>query len=137
MPNKEQSALLVHRENYNVPKGQEQAVHYKMAKMTESGGFSDKPQIHRSSVKMFETIKRPLELQGYTIEILYHPLGKYSDVRIEDKDAILAQKDAELKALKAQMAEKDESAKDAEIEELKKALSAAKAEKKPETKKEK
>ena len=137
MPNKEQSALLVHRENYNVPKGQEHIVHYKIAKMNEAGGFDEKPHILHSRVKMFESVKRPLELQGYTIEILYHPLGKYSDVRIEDKDAILAQKDAELKALKAQIAEKDESAKDAEIEELKKALSAAKAVKKPETKKEK
>ena len=116
MPNKEQSALLVHRENYEVPKGQEQSVHVKIAKMDSKGNFLEKPRIIHEEVKFFEAVsKRNLEIQGYTVEILYHPLGKYSDVQIVDKDAQLQAKDAEIAALKAKLggapAQSDELAK--------------------------
>ena len=66
--------------------------------------------------------------------------NKYSDydslkTKVTDlEDKISKGGDA---ALKEKMAEKDDSAKDEEIKELKKALSEAKAAKKPETKKEK
>lgn len=123
MQSKEQSALLVHRENYEVPKGQERAVHFKIAKMTKDGGFLEKPRIVKSSVKQFETIEKThLENAGYTIEILYHPQGTYSNVRIVDKNIELANKDAEIAKLKAQLAEKApeaEDAKDAKIAKLK------------------
>ena len=131
MQSKEQSALLVHRENYEVLKGQERAVHFKIAKMTKDGGFLEKPRIVKSSVKQFETIEKThLENAGYTIEILYHPQGTYSNVRIVDKNIELANKDAEIAALKAQLAEKApeaEDAKDAEIAKLKAEVAKLKA----------
>ena len=53
---------------------------------------------------MFETItKRGLELNGYTVEILYHPNGTYSNVRIEDKNVLIKKQDAEIAALKAEI----------------------------------
>ena len=143
MQNKEQSALLVHRENYIVPKGEEHAVHYKIAKMTSDGSFIEPARIVKSRVKQFDTIeKRGLELGGYTIEILFHPLGTYTNVRIEDKNVVLKRQEDEIAALKAQLAGRTESDKDAEIaslkaqiEELKKAkdnkAGAGKGERKP------
>lgn len=120
MQNKEQSALLVHRENYIVPKGEERAVHYKIAKMTSDGSFIEPARIVKSRVKQFDTIeKRGLELGGYTIEILFHPLGTYTNVRIEDKNVVLKRQEDEIAALKAQLAERTESDKDAEIASLK------------------
>ena len=127
MQNKEQSALLVHRENYIVPKGEEHAVHYKIAKLTENGAFIEPPRIVKSRVKMFETItKRGLELNGYTVEILYHPNGTYSNVRIEDKNILIKKQDEEIAELKAKLAEQTSTDKDAEIAALKAEIEAMK-----------
>ena len=127
MQNKEQSALLVHRENYIVPKGEEHAVHYKIAKLTENGEFIEQPRIVKSRVKMFETVtKRGLELNGYTVEILYHPNGTYSNVRIEDKNILIKKQDAEIAELKAKLAEQTSTDKDAEIAALKAEIEAMK-----------
>lgn len=127
MQNKEQSALLVHRENYIVPKGEEHAVHYKIAKLTENEAFIEPPRIVKSRVKMFETItKRGLELNGYTVEILYHPNGTYSNVRIEDKNILIKKQDAEIAELKARLAEQTSTDKDAEIAALKAEIEAMK-----------
>ena len=127
MQNKEQSALLVHRENYIVPEGEEHAVHYKIAKLTENGAFIEPPRIVKSRVKMFETItKRGLELNGYTVEILYHPNGTYSNVRIEDKNVLIKKQDAEIAELKAKLAEQTSTDKDAEIAALKAEIEALK-----------
>lgn len=127
MQNKEQSALLVHRENYIVPKGEEHAVHYKIAKLTENGAFIEPPRIVKSRVKMFETItKRGLELNGYTVEILYHPNGTYSNVRIEDKNILIKKQDAEIAELKAKLEEQTSTDKDAEIAALKAEIEAIK-----------
>lgn len=127
MQNKEQSALLVHRENYIVPKGEEHAVHYKIAKLTENGEFIEQPRIVKSRVKMFETItKRGLELNGYTVEILYHPNGTYSNVRIEDKNILIKKQDAEIAELKAKLAEQTSTDKDAEIAALRAEIEAMK-----------
>lgn len=127
MQNKEQSALLVHRENYIVPKGEEHAVHYKIAKLTENGAFIEPPRIVKSRVKMFETItKRGLELNGYTVEILYHPNGTYSNVRIEDKNVLIKKQDEEIAELKAKLAEQTSTDKDAEIAALKAEIEAMK-----------
>lgn len=127
MQNKEQSALLVHRENYIVPKGEEHAVHYKIAKLTENGAFIEPPRIVKSRVKMFETVtKRGLELNGYTVEILFHPNGTYSNVRIEDKNILIKKQDAEIAELKAKLAEQTSTDKDAEIAELKAEIEALK-----------
>lgn len=103
--NEQQSLLLIHRENYNVPKGQEQTVHCKVAKEDANGNLLEKPRLVHFGVKAFETLhKANLELMGYAVEILHHPMGKYSNVRIEDKGAMLAQKDNEIEALKAELA---------------------------------
>ena len=127
MQNKEQSALLVHRENYIVPEGEEHAVHYKIAKLTENGAFIEPPRIVKSRVKMFETItKRGLELNGYTVEILYHPNGTYSNVRIEDKNVLIKKQDEEIAELKAKLAEQTSTDKDAEIAALKAEIEAMK-----------
>lgn len=127
MQNKEQSALLVHRENYIVPKGEEHAVHYKIAKLTENGEFIEQPRIVKSRVKLFESVtKRGLELNGYTVEILFHPNGTYSNVRIEDKNILIKKQDAEIAELKAKLAEQTSTDKDAEIAALKAEIEAMK-----------
>ena len=127
MQNKEQSALLVHRENYIVPKGEEHAVHYKIAKLTENGEFIEQPRIVKSRVKLFESVtKRGLELNGYTVEILFHPNGTYSNVRIEDKNVLIKKQDAEIAELKAKLAEQTSTNKDAEIAALKAEIEAMK-----------
>lgn len=127
MQNKEQSALLVHRENYIVPKGEEHAVHYKIAKLTENGEFIEQPRIVKSRVKLFESVtKRGLELNGYTVEILFHPNGTYSNVRIEDKNVLIKKQDAEIAELKAKLEEQTSTDKDAEIAALKAEIEAMK-----------
>ena len=127
MQNKEQSALLVHRENYIVPKGEEHAVHYKIAKLTENGEFIEQPRIVKSRVKLFESVtKRGLELNGYTVEILFHPNGTYSNVRIEDKNVLIKKQGAEIAELKAKLAEQTSTDKDAEIAALKAEIEAMK-----------
>lgn len=127
MQNKEQSALLVHRENYIVPKGEEHAVHYKIAKLTENGEFIEQPRIVKSRVKLFESVtKRGLELNGYTVEILFHPNGTYSNVRIEDKNVLIKKQDEEIAELKAKLAEQTSTDKDAEIAALKAEIEAMK-----------
>ena len=128
---KEQSALLVHRENYEVPKGQEHSVHYRIAKVDARGNFLEKPRICKDNPKEFDSsLKRNLEILGYTVEILHHPLGTYTDTRIVDKDAAMRAKDAEIAELKAKVQEGANDAlkeKDAEIAKLKEALAKAEA----------
>lgn len=124
MQNNEQSLLLTHRENYIVPKGQEQTVHCKIAKLDSNGNFLESVRLVRFGLKKFETtIKDNLETMGYTVEILHHPMGKYSN-------SVIKSKDAEIEALKAELEAKDNSkemaAKDAEIAALRKALAEAK-----------
>lgn len=140
MPNREQSALLVHRENYIVPKGQERVVHIKIAKLTADGSVLEPARIVREEPKFFDTVaKRNLETLGYTVEILFHPDGKYTSVRIEDKDAklreaatALSEKDEEIARLKAELAK----AKEAKPVQEKPAEEAKPAKAKKETKKE-
>lgn len=140
MPNREQSALLVHRENYIVPKGQERVVHIKIAKLTADGIVLEPARIVREEPKFFDTVaKRNLETLGYTVEILFHPDGKYTSVRIEDKDAklreaatALSEKDEEIARLKAELAK----AKEAKPVQEKPAEEAKPAKAKKETKKE-
>ena len=128
---KEQSALLVHRENYIVPKGQERSVHYRIAKVDTKGNFLERPRICKDNPKEFDSsLKRNLEILGYTVEILFHPLGTYTDTRIVDKDAVMRAKDAEIAGLKAKVQKGADDAlkeKDAEIAKLKEALAKAEA----------
>lgn len=135
MLNNEQ-VLLCNRENYSVPKGQERVVHYKIAKVSASGEFIEKPRLVKTKVKLFENVcKRNLELQGYLVEILFHPLDRYTNVRIVDNKLALAQKDAEIARLKAEAEGNDALAeKDAEIARLKAELAKAQEKKEKGTK---
>jgi rRNA processing protein Gar1 len=127
----------VHRENYIVPKGQERVVHIKIAKLTADGSVLEPARIVREEPKFFDTVaKRNLETLGYTVEILFHPDGKYTSVRIEDKDAklreaatALSEKDEEIARLKAELA-KAKEAKPAEPEKPAKAKKETKKEEK-------
>ena len=109
MQNQNLPLLSTHRENYEVPKGEEQVVHYKIERVTfdPQDGVTrvSHPDLIKTDVKMFDLVKRNLELQGYTVEILYHPDGKYSNVVIPgDARAELAEKDDEIAALRAEIA---------------------------------
>lgn len=131
------------RETYIVPKGEEQDVHYTCEVITRNnvtGVKTSQPRLVKTPVKLFEQIKRVLELQGNTIHILYHPQGKYPVEVEEEENAIVAQKEAEIRALKAKLEEKsnesiDEAlkAKDEEIEALKAELAKAKKNEEKET----
>lgn len=102
MQNHNLPLLSIHRENYAVPKGEEQIVHYKAERVLfdpKDGNVRlSHPDLLKTNVKMFDDVKRNLELQGYTIEILYHPQGKYTNVVIKDTSAELASAKAELAA---------------------------------------
>lgn len=131
MPNNEQALLGVSRETYKVPKGQEQSVHYKIAKLDSNGGIVEPVRLVKSGIKTFETIvKRNLELQGYTIEILHHPLGKYTDTKIIDTKAALKEqmaKNAELEAKLKEVESKSKSGVDAIVAEKEAEIAALKA----------
>lgn len=108
----------VSHNGYIVPEGQEQVVHYKIAKMSADGSILEKPRICYTNPKMFDGgYLRNLELLGYVVEILYHPLGHYTTTRIVDKDEAIKEKDAEIERLKAlleasQSATKEEAPKE-------------------------
>ncbi len=100
--------LSLNRENYEVPKGEEQLVHYKIEKVLFSADGRTRlshPDLIKTTDKMFDDVKRNLELQGYTVEILFHPQGKYTNVTLpKDVSVELAEKDAEIERLKAKLA---------------------------------
>lgn len=100
--------LSLNRENYEVPKGEEQLVHYKIEKVLFSADGRTRlshPDLIKTTDKMFDEVKRNLELQGYTVEILYHPQGKYTNVVLpKDTATEIAEKDAEIAKLKAELA---------------------------------
>lgn len=102
MQNNSLPLLSIHRENYIVPKGEERIVHYKAEKVLydPNDGVTrlSHPDLIKTNVKMFDDVKRNLELQGYTIEILHHPEGKYTNVVIKDSRAELAEAKAEIAA---------------------------------------
>lgn len=98
------------RATYVVPKGQERIVHYTAEKpMFKNGVRVSTPQLIKSGLKTFELVKRDLELQGYTINILFHPEGKYNQepVEVENLNQVVAEKDEEIARLKALLAEKE------------------------------
>lgn len=125
MQNQNLPLLSISRENYKVPKGEERVVHYKAERVlyTRDGMTRlSKPALIKTNVKMFDEVKRNLEVQGYTIEILYHPQGKYTNVVIpQNPTTVLAEKEAQLEAKNVEL-----DAKDAEIARLKAELAKAK-----------
>lgn len=124
MQNQNLPLLSISRENYLVPKGEEQIVHYKAEKILfdpkDGRTRLSHPDLLKTGVKMFDDVKRNLEMQGYTIEILYHPLGKYTNVvipkdagaELAEAQAELAAKDEEIARLRAELASRKEEAKE-------------------------
>ena len=117
MQNQNLPLLSIHRENYQVPKGEEHIVHYKAEKVLyDNNGMVrvSHPDLIKTNVKMFDDVKRNLELQGYTIEILHHPQNKYTNVILADKNeafaAELAAKDDEIARLRAELEATKENA---------------------------
>ena len=95
------------RETYKVPKGEEQDVHYAIERVTHDTATGRKIShydIIKTNVIMFDSVKRNLELQGYTVFVIYHPQGKYNELpaatSVED---MLDEKDAEIARLKAEL----------------------------------
>lgn len=124
------SLLEATHKNYIVPKGEEHLVHYTAERVlfdSIKGVRVSHPDLIKTEVKLFDSIvKRQLELEGKTINILHHPLGKYIEYTpVLGKEDIIAQKDAEIAerdAVIASLADKDD-----EIAALKAELAALKA----------
>lgn len=107
MQKKENKTLT--RADYEVPMGEEKVVHYTAEKVLFDGKSGERvshPDLIKTDVKMFDAVKRNLELHGYTINILYHPLGKYpeevvTESALERKSREIEEKDAEIAELRA------------------------------------
>lgn len=109
------SLLEVTRENYIVPKGEEQLVHYIAEKVLFDGKTGKRlshPDLIKTDVKLFESVMlRNLELQDYSINIVYHPEGKYIDFTpAEDTASENARLKSELEEMKAKLAEMEAKA---------------------------
>lgn len=98
-------------------------VHYSVEMVKHdvmTGKKTSHPEIVKTGVKLFADVKKNLELQGYTVIILWHPENKYNTpMFVETKDEALV---GEVAEAKAKVAEKDE-----EIARLKAELALAKA----------
>ena len=125
MQNHNLPLISISRENYIVPKGEEHLVHYKSERVLFGNNGMTRlshPDLIKTPVKMFDEVKRNLELQGYTIEIVWHPEGKYSNTRIpKDAATEIAEKDAKIKALEAELAKVKSEAKEENATENKEA----------------
>lgn len=105
-----QQGSKLSRATYVVPKGQERVVHYTAEVPTYKNGVKvSKPQLIKTGVKTFEIVKDDLEKQGYVINILHHPEGKYNlePETAENLNEVIANKDAEIAKLKALLEEKE------------------------------
>lgn len=99
----------VNRGNYTPDKSEKHLVHYKAELVRHNGKTGAKeshPELLKTGIKMFPQVKRDLEKQGYIIEIVYHPQGKYNTPmptpKVDERDAEIAALKAELEALKSQ-----------------------------------
>ena len=121
----------VNRNNYTPKPEEKHLVHYKaeLPRYNKTNGAKEShPEILKTGLKMFETVKRNLEKQGYIIEIIYHPEGKYNTPVKVASDA----RDKEIEALKAQLAEAQAQLAEKETTEE---MAAEEVEKKPKAKK--
>lgn len=72
----------VTRATYKLPKGEEAYVHYTIEKIafnSKTGQKISRQEVVKTNPKMFDNVKRNLELQGFTVNILFHPDGKYNE----------------------------------------------------------
>lgn len=101
------SLLEVTKDNYIVPKGEEQVVHYttESVNISNEGKRLSKPILCKTDVKLFDTIVlRNLELQGYAVNIVYHPNGKYNHYEpVMDAETVRRSMEAENEALRAEL----------------------------------
>lgn len=108
MQNKE-SIRDLDRNNY-VPKNTEvHLVHYKAERPQfdrTTGERISKAELIKTPVKLFDMVKKQLELQGMMVEVIYHPEGKYNvvDKQISPSE-MLSEKEREYKELAAKLAE--------------------------------
>ena len=113
----------VNRTNYTPANNEKHLVHYKaeLPRHNSRTGLKEShPEILKTGLKLFPSVKRNLEKQGYVIEIIYHPNGEYNTpLPIQKVDA----KDQEIAALRAALAEKE-----AQLAEAQKIADAAPAE---------
>ena len=106
--------LEVTRENYIVPRGEEDTYHCRIEQTQynpRNGQRVSRPRIQKFNAKMYPSIARNLRQQGWDIEVLYDPtefLKEQDEKRQEQqemtlqqrKEAELRRKAAERKALK-------------------------------------
>lgn len=107
------SLLEITHDEYIVPKGEEQLVHYTSEKVMHdsvTGKRLTEPIINKTDVKFFDSvIKAEMEKVGNTIYILYHPNGKYVERPLfVDKERVMAEQAAEIERLKAELAKANE-----------------------------
>lgn len=110
------------RETYKVPKGEEHLVHYLAERVYFDGRTGEReshPDLLKTEVRLFDTIvKKNLELQGYEITILHHPLGKYPEVAeietpMEEKEREISEKDVQIEELQKKLEEAKKALEDA------------------------
>lgn len=102
----------VNRGNYTPANNEKHLVHYKAElprHNAKTGVKESHPELLKTGLKQFPQVKRDLEKQGYVIEIVYHPEGKYNTPlptpKVDARDAEIEALKAELAALKAKAAE--------------------------------
>lgn len=138
----------LNRTNYTPKDHEKHLVHYKaeLTRFNKTTGVKESNcEILKTGVKMFDTVKRNLEKQGYVIEIIYHPKGKYNtpiptvkpdekDYEIEALKKQLAEANAKLAEKEAQKDEKEDSEEAIDLDEPKEEVKEApEAEAKPKT----
>lgn len=72
----------VTRATYKLPKGEEAYVHYTIEKIAfnpKTGQKISRQEVVKTNPKMFDNVKRNLELRGFTVNVLFHPEGKYNE----------------------------------------------------------
>lgn len=103
--------LELSKENYKPSPSEKNLVHYKAEKIKfnpMTGERMSRPRIVKTGVKLFESVKRELEKEGYSIEILYHPGGAYNtpvnvpETGIGAAKAELEAKEKEIESLRAE-----------------------------------
>lgn len=106
----------VNRGNYTPNPSEKHLVHYKAELPRynkKTGAKESHPELIKTGLKLFPSVKRDLEKQGYVIEIVWHPEGKYNT---PIPSPVTDARDAEIAALKAQIAEMQAEKQEPEIE---------------------
>ena len=114
---KDVSLLEVTKENYIVPRGEEDTYHCRIEQIQfhpTKGTRLSRPRIQKFNAKMYPSIARNLRQQGWDIEILYDPT-EYLKAQEEKRQQVMAmtlqerqqaeakRREAEKKALKEEI----------------------------------